>query len=298
MLNIDLHLHTNYSDGIQSPQDVVRRAKSCGLDVIAITDHDGIGGVKSAQEEGQRIGVRVISGVELSAEFSYAAFDSASEMHEMHILGYNMKLDSLALSDKMEDILRRRRDRNERLRSAFMEKGITISEDELKRHSPSGYVGKVSFARALAGKGFASDIREAFTSKKLLQAPEIKSIRKVKTAAGEAINMIHQAGGLAFLAHPFQLSYASLTDDPQLFRERLALILAELKILGLDGLECYYPTHDQEQTDFLLRLADLNGFLVSIGSDDHGPDVRKIKKIHSLQVEADLKRLEWIGKLK
>jgi predicted metal-dependent phosphoesterase TrpH len=159
-------------------------------------------------------------------------------------------------------------------------------------------VGKISFAKALADKGWAENAYEAMASKTLLQAPDIKSIRKTKMDAREAIAIIHEAGGVAFLAHPFQLDYPSLFDEPEGFRQRLAGVLTRLKEAGLDGVEAYYPTHDPEQTEFLLALADQKALLVSIGSDDHGPNTRKIKKIHSFQVEADLKRLAWIGEMK
>lgn len=298
MVDIDLHLHTNYSDGTLSPPDVVKRAKDCGLTVIAITDHDGIGGVDAAVEEGARLGIRVIAGVEFSTEFFYARPPLPAEAHYMHILGYNINLNDAGLSHKMEELVQNRKDRNQRMLFALAQKGIQISEEELKDDSPSGYVGKVTFAKALAGKGWAESPYEAMASKTLLQAPDIKSIRKIKVNAAEAIDIIHQAGGVAFLAHPFQLGYPSLFDEPQGFRQRLSAVVSRLKDFGLDGVEAYYPTHDQEQTDFLLDLADQNTLLVSIGSDDHGPMTRKIKKIHSFQVEADLKRLAWIGELK
>jgi 3',5'-nucleoside bisphosphate phosphatase len=298
MVDIDLHLHTNYSDGTLSPLQVVKRAKDCGLNIIAITDHDGIGGVQEAREEGERLGIRVISGVEFSTEFFYAPDDLPPEGHSMHMLGYNIDLKDAVLSHKMEEILQNRKDRNQRMLFALTQKGLQISEEELTDDSPSGYVGKITFARALAGKGWAEDPYEAMKSRTLLQAPDIKSIRKSKVNAAEAIKIIHQAGGVAFLAHPFQLDYPSLFDAPQGFRQRLAAVINRLKAAGLDGLEAYYPTHDPEQTEFLLDLADRNALLVSIGSDDHGPMTRKIKKIHSFQVEADLKRLAWITELK
>src|SRR5674476_1450375 len=112
MVDIDLHLHTNYSDGIESPKEMVQRAKSLGLNVIAITDHDGIGGVNLAKIEGKKLGVKVISGLEFSAELSYAPKGVLPEKYLMHILGYNIDLENQNLVNKMEEIIQKRSDRN------------------------------------------------------------------------------------------------------------------------------------------------------------------------------------------
>jgi predicted metal-dependent phosphoesterase TrpH len=281
MIDIDLHLHTNYSDGIESPQEIVRRARRLGLKKIAITDHDGIGGVELARAEGEKIGVKVISGLEFSTTFFYPSDSLDGEEHYMHILGYGIDLANRHLTLKMKDLIEKRTMRNKKMQRAFSESGIPITDEELTENSPSGYVGKVSFARVFVKKGLISRPEEAFSSENLMRSPFIRAIRKDKTQAQEAIKIIHEAGGKAFVAHPFQLFYSSMTKNPESYRKRLYSVLEQLKFYGLDGLECYYPTHDQEQTDYLISLADKLGLLVSVGSDDHGPNVRKIKKINN-----------------
>lgn len=297
MIDVDLHLHTNYSDGTENPGELVERAWREGLRTIAVTDHDGIGGLQEAACAAQALGIRVIPGLEFSVELLSGDLPEGPELHTMHILGYGIDPRSRPLLDKMEEILRNRAERNARLCRAFREKGIDIRPEELTAGSPGGFAGKRTFAALFLEKGLAESMEEAFTSERLMDDPLIRSIHKEKTSAGEAIRIIGQAGGKAFLAHPFQLGYPSLILDPSGFRSRLASIVRELSSLGLDGLECYYPTHDQGMTDFLLDLADRNGLLVSVGSDDHGPHARKIKKIHALQTEVDLGRLDWIDKL-
>lgn len=297
MIDVDLHLHTHYSDGAESPRELVERAHREGLRTIAVTDHDGIQGVEEALLAAKALGIRVIPGLEFSVEFLCDGLPEGPEMHSLHILGYGIDLSSKPLLDKMEEILRNRADRNDRLCRAFAEKGIAIEPDELEEASPVGFVGKRSFAAVFLRKGMARSVEEAFSSKQLMANPAIRSIRKEKTSAGEAIRIIHQAGGKAFWAHPFQLDYASPDQDPDGLSGRLALVAGELAALGLDGLEAYYPTHDRAMTEFLLALADRSGLLVSIGSDDHGPQTRRIKKIHSFQVEADIRRLEWVKDL-
>lgn len=294
MIDIDLHLHTNYSDGIESPREVVRRARRLGLKTIAITDHDGIGGVELARAEGAKVGVNVISGVEFSTEFLYPIDSPDAEEHYMHILGYGIDLKNQQLRLKMEDLTEKRVLRNKRMQQAFSESGISLTDEELTENSPSGFVGKVSFARAFVKKGLVNRPEEAFSSENLMKSPFIKAIRKEKTQTQEAIRIIHKAGGKAFVAHPFQIFYTSMTGDSKAYRERLCSVLAQLKKDGLDGLECYYPTHNREETDYLLSLADSLGLLVSIGSDDHGPNVRKIKKMNSICVPIDETRLQWV----
>lgn len=294
MVDIDLHLHTNYSDGIESPEEIVRRAQRMGLKIIAITDHDGIGAVDFARAEGEKCGVKVISGVEFSTTFFYPFESEDGEEHYLHILGYGIDLANRNLQLKMADLIEKRALRNKEMQNAFSESGISITDEELKENSPSGYVGKVSFARAFVKKGLANRPEEAFSSEHLMKSPFIRAIKKDKTSAQEAIRIIHQAGGKSFLAHPFQLFYPSLRTAPESFQGRLAGVLERLKAHGLDGIECYYPTHDEEQTAYLLALADRIGLLVSIGSDDHGPKVRKIKKMRSFNVPADVSRLQWI----
>ncbi|NCB41230.1 MAG: PHP domain-containing protein [Clostridia bacterium] len=294
MIDIDLHIHTNFSDGIESPERTVRRAQSVGLRTIAITDHDGVGGVKLACAEGEKVGVKVISGVEFSATFFYPPSSLDGEDYSVHILGYGIDLENQVLTLKMKDLMEKRASRNKKMQEAFSASGIALTQQELMEDSPSGYVGKASFARAFVKKGLVQSPEEAFLLETLMENPSIKAIRKDKTQAEEAIRIIHEAGGKAFLAHPFQLSYKTLSNDPKGLNEKIFLALQHLKKCGLDGVECYYPTHDQEKTDYLISLADQIGLLVSVGSDDHGPNVRKIKKMHSFRTDIDLNRLKWI----
>lgn len=294
MIDIDLHLHTNYSDGIESPAEIIRRAQQMGLKIVAITDHDGIGAVALARAEGEKCGVKVISGIEFSATYSYPPDSADCEEHYLHILGYGIDLTNRSLRLKMADLTEKRVLRNKQMQNAFSKSGILVTDEELRANSPSGYVGKVSFARVFVKKGLISRPEEAFSSENLMRSPFIRAIRKDKTLAQEAIKIIHESGGKAFFAHPFQLFYPSASGNQLEFRARLSSVLEQLKEDGMDGLECYYPTHTEEQTAFLLALADRIGLLVSVGSDDHGPNVRKIKKMKCFRIPVDDSRLNWI----
>ena len=296
-VDIDLHLHTKYSDGSETPRELVARAHELGLKTIAETDHDGIDGVQQAVEAGAELGIRVIPGIEFSTKWTGSRGGQATESYDIHMLGYGIDLQSDVLKQKMAQMLARRDSRNERMRKAFHKTGINISQRELEDESGSGFVGKRSFANVLVQKGYAASIDEAFASERFMAHPGIRSIHKEKTDAAEAIRIIREAGGKSFFAHPFQMEYATFPDQPSRIEQELRFVVSQLAAFGLDGLECYYPTHDQSMTDFLLNLADENGLLASIGSDDHGPGARKVKRIHGFGVDIDLERLRWVETL-
>ena len=295
MRNPDLHLHTYYSDGKESPSVVVRRAKAAGLDVIAITDHDGMGGVEEAVEEGRRIGVQVVRGVEFSAEHAADVPGFEGCTHYMHILGYGMDPADPDLKAVLDCIQERRVLRNEKLRQVFEKLGYPMTMEELKAHSINGFVGKVSFARVLAERGACAHPFDAFRDPRLLAHPAIKAVHRYKIPAEEALRVIRKAGGKAFFAHPFQLSFRPPREEPEeVYRQRQEAVIAALKPLGLEGIECWYPTHTPEQTAYLLDLADRLGMLVSKGSDDHGENARPVKKMGNFSTEADLSMLQWV----
>ena len=295
MINPDLHLHTYFSDGLESPSVVVRRAKAAGIDVLAVTDHDGMGGVEEAVEEGRRIGVQVVRGVEFSAEYAQDVPGFEGCTHYMHILGYGMDPADPELKAVLDYIQERRVRRNEQLRLVFEELGYPMTMEELKAHSINGFVGKVSFARILTERGFCAHPIDAFRDKNLLAHPKIKAVHRYKISAEEAIRVISKAGGRAFFAHPFQLSFRPPREEPEeVYRKRQEALISALKELGLAGIECWYPTHTPEQTAYLLDLAKRLGLLASRGSDDHGENARPVKKMGNFSTEADLSMLKWV----
>ena len=295
MNNPDLHLHTYYSDGKESPAVVVQRAKRMGIDVMAITDHDGMGGVEEAVEEGKRLGVKVVRGVEFSAEYAQDVPGFEGCTHYMHILGYGMDPSDPELKRILDFIQERRVWRNEQLRQVFEELGWPMTMEELKAHSINGFVGKVSFARVLMERGACADPYAAFRDRNLLAHPKIKAVHRYKISAEEAIRVINGAGGRAFFAHPFQLSFRPAREESgETYRKRQEAVISALKDLGMAGIECWYPTHTPEQTAFLLDLAKRLDMLVSKGSDDHGENARPVKKMGNFSTEADLSMLQWV----
>ena len=292
--NPDLHLHTFFSDGREAPERVIERAVSAGCDVAAVTDHDGMDGVKRALEAGRKLGISVISGVEFSAELE-ADIGSGSRTFYMHLLAYGLDPDCLQLQQSLDMIKQKRYERNEKLLEVFKNLGYAISMEELLSHSLNGFAGKRSFARILVERGACRDINEAFASEKLLSNPEVKKIHKYKIPASDAIDLAKKAGGKVFLAHPYELTAKGLKLEGSELEDCIKKVLKKLKETGLAGMECYYPTHSPEQTEKLLKLAGDMELLVSRGSDDHGYLARPVRQMGNFAVKPDLSVLQWIN---
>ena len=241
---VDLHMHSTASDGSRAPADVVRAAKRAGLAAIALTDHDTVSGVAEARRAGEELGVRVVAGVELSA---------VEGDTETHLLGLHLRDTSVierALADLRDMRERRARRIVERLEAA----GVHISMDAVLAQAGAGAVGRPHVARALIAEGWAVDSRDAFD--RYLAAGRPAYVAKDQLGMREAIGMIHDAGGLAVLAHPAAAGT----------RERLEA----LRALGLDGVEVKHPSHSPADTTRLATLARELDLVPSGGSDWHG----------------------------
>lgn len=276
---IDLHLHTNYSDGALSPEELVARAARRGLTSIAITDHDGLGGIPEALAAGERYGIEVIPGIELSAGLSgeeiasFAAdrgipWDAEVRDIFVHILGYGIDIRNEALVKAVEDIRRQRESRNEKLIEALGRIGYRISREDLAETGGRDYIGKPNFAMAFVKKGYVKTPMEAFAPGKYLRHPEARKVHREKVHAKKAISLINGAGGKAVLAHPFKIAFSGAKEDGYL--ERLPVLLALLQKWGLSGMECYYSSHTREQAELLVSMAEQRGLFITCGSDFHG----------------------------
>ncbi len=252
---IDLHVHTYYSDGTNSPETVVRLAREIGVDTIAITDHDGISGIPEAMAAGRKYGVTVIPGIEISV---------TNQGGNMHVLGYRLNLADEGFKAAVETMISNRTDRNERLMAAFGEMGIDISEADIKKYAIMDYVGKPQMALALKERGFIRDVKEAFSSENFFKSGTVGKIKRVKFSPEEGIGIILAAGGIPVLAHPCTLNLSP---------ENLDQKIKELTEYGLKGLECYYSNHSSEMTKDYLGLADRYGLMTTLGSDFHGNEI-------------------------
>lgn len=248
----DLHAHTTASDGSLTPSELVRAARRAGLTVLAITDHDTTAGVVEAVQAGAEARVRVVPGVELSAE---------GPPGKCHLLGLGIDPDHAGLCETLARLSDARRTRNERMAERLQSLGIPLTLDEVVAIAPPGAnIGRPHFARALIRKGVVSTATEAFD--RFLGEGTLAYLPKAVLAPESSIRLIHDAGGRAFLAHPGLLR---LTSDESL-RDRLVALQA----LGLDGVEVFYPKHTPELVAQLQDLARDLGLLVTGGSDFHG----------------------------
>ena len=263
---IDLHLHTFYSDGTMSPEELVVLALNNKVETIAITDHDGMGGLAEGMEAGKRMGVHVIPGIELSTEDEEGVY--------MHILGYSFDWDNEALKNEVEAIRRKRVERNEKLLAALREIGCKITKEDLQLREGQDYVGKPTFALALMRKGYVSSPKEAFKEGRFMKSDVVRSMHREKISAKKAIELILGAGGIPVLAHPMKISHLTRVEGENFF-EKLDKQLSKLKSWGLSGMECYYSSHLPQDTSRLVQLAQKHELMVTAGSDFHGMEFDK-----------------------
>lgn len=241
---VDLHTHSTASDGTLPPAEVIRAAEQCGLAAIALTDHDTVDGVRAAREAGALSGIRVISGVELSA---------SDGEREVHLLALHVsRLD--ALENHLLALRASRHTRAGRIVEKLNSLGIPLTLDEVLQESNGGAVGRPHVARVLIARGVVPDFRDAFV--RYLGANGSAFVPKEKLSVEDAIGIAHEAGAIAVWAHP--------GDGGR--RERLEILVAA----GLDGIEIRHPSHSAEDIKRLRALADFFNLLPSGGSDWHG----------------------------
>jgi predicted metal-dependent phosphoesterase TrpH len=241
---VDLHTHSTASDGARAPREVVRAARDIGLAAMALTDHDTVDGLPEARQEGESLGVRVVSGIELSA---------VEGADETHLLGLHLR-DIGVLETRLRDLRQMRLTRAERMVARLNELGVRVSLEDVLAQSAGGAVGRPHIARALVNDGWATDLRDAFD--RYLGNGKAAFIPKDRLSLSDAIAMIHAAGGLAILAHPGQSGT----------RKRVESLLP----LGLDGLEVRHPSHSPEDIARLQALVEHFRLTPSGGSDWHG----------------------------
>ena len=241
---VDLHTHSTASDGSLPPAAVVAAARAAGLRAIALTDHDTLAGVAAARSAGEAAGVRVVAGTELSV---------VHDERELHLLALHVERVD-ALEAELADLREARRDRAVRIVERLNALGVPVRLESVLAEAGEGAIGRPHVARALVAGGWVRDFREAFD--RWLGNGRPAHVEKRRLEAGDAIRLVHDAGGLAVFAHPGSTG----TRDKI---ERLAA-------LGLDGVEVLHPSHGAEDIARLRALSDHFGLVASGGSDWHG----------------------------
>lgn len=261
----DLHAHTTASDGDRSPTELVQYAKALGLQAIAITDHDTVDGVEEALEAGKRYGLDVVPGIEISAVIPKG---------QCHLLGFFVDHRNSILQERLA-VLREARDtRNRALIRRLNQMGIPITLESVAKEAKGDLLARPHFAKVMVQLGVVSTVQEAFD--RYLADGVLPGISKEKLSTEEAIALIHQAGGVAVLAHP-----NNLKRPPQ----EIETEIKRLQGFGLDGIEARYSAHTTEDTRRYLELAQRLNLLTSGGSDFHGFSVKP--NVHLGCVEGD-----------
>ena len=241
----DLHLHTHFSDGTFSPEEVVARGSKAGFAVLALTDHDTVEGCERMAVACAAVKIEFIPGAELTAEH---------DGNELHILGYFLDIQNpklLAETAKFQII---RQNRIREMVARLNELNVPLKAEDVFTLANCRAPGRPHIARALVQGRFCANHDEAF--ERFLKMGRPAWVPKAKMSAPEAIQLIHQAGGLAVMAHPG----LNRTDDA----------IPALRDAGLDGLECFHTKHTRTATTRYLALAEKLNLLVTGGSDCHG----------------------------
>ncbi|RLE07109.1 phosphatase [Candidatus Aerophobetes bacterium] len=242
---IDLHIHTIYSDGTYTPEEVVRKAKELGLVAISITDHDSVSGLEEAISVGEKLGVEVVPGVEMSTDVGE---------DEIHILGYYLNWRESNFLSQLEEFQAARAKRNQKLIKKLESLGMRINYDELKGLAPRGVISRLHIARLMVKKGYVPSIEAAF--EEWLNPGKPAYVEKMRVSPFRVIQSILKVGGIPVFAHP----YLSQRDD---------LIPALVKS-GLKGIEVYHSAHNAQVVEHYLRVAKKYHLLITGGSDCHG----------------------------
>jgi predicted metal-dependent phosphoesterase TrpH len=269
---IDLHAHTSYSDGSASPSQLVALAHSQGARAIAITDHDTVAGLAEGRTTADYVGIEFVNGIEISAEYSPGT---------MHILGYCIDVESSMLAAKLDELRAARNNRNPQIAALLQSLGLDMNYDDVARLAGNEVVGRPHFARLMVERGYAHSIQDAFDRFLAKGAPAYPE--EVLLSPVDSIALIHEAGGVAILAHPYQLKLPSF--------EAVERLIVELAEMGLDGIEAIYSRHSAVERNTYVEMATRHGLLVTGGSDYHGtykPDINIVTGKGDLEVPYEL----------
>ena len=247
---VDLHLHSIYSDGSDTPAELVANAADVGLTGIALTDHDTLEGIPEAQEAARSAGLRFAPGVELSVLW---------RDQTMHMLVYFLDPGPGPLQDRLGQLQQTRQDRNAAIAVKLRSLGMDVTIDEVIAEAGAGVVGRPHFAGVMMAKGYVATVAEAF--ERYLAAGRPGYAPRQRLTAADAIELSRSSGAVPVIAHPHTLNLRA---------DEFASGFAELVDLGLGGIEAYYAEYPLEMRLHLARIADRLGLAATGGSDYHG----------------------------
>ncbi|MCL2390549.1 MAG: PHP domain-containing protein [Endomicrobia bacterium] len=273
---VDLHIHTNYSDGAFSPAEIVEYAKKTNLAAISITDHDSVDGIDEALQAAQGSDIEIIPGIELSS----SSTDSDGQITEMHILGYYIDYKSEKLNETLSVFRKTRLERAYEILKKLKENGVNLKDESFLKNVGKKSIGRLHFAKAMINESFAGSVQDAFQRYLAVNKPAY--VPKYYMSAADAINLILSVGGIPVMAHPYYIHYT----DKAMFKSLIDS--------GLKGIEAWHSKHPESAVRKFLALAEEFNLIATGGSDCHGtyknepPLIGRIKVPYS--VVENLKR--------
>lgn len=264
---IDLHVHSNESDGTLTPPEVISLAKEKNLAAIALTDHDTVSGLSAARITAKELDIELVPGIELSTDYNGT---------EVHILGYYVDDTNSAFLEKLSEFRDGRDHRNRKMVTKLQEEGFDISYEALLEAFPDSVITRAHFARYLYDNGFVKNMDIVF--KKYIGNDCRCYVPREKITPFQAIDLIHTGGGLAYFAHPVlcNMNY-----------DRLDFFIKSLKEHGLTGMEAVYSTYHPGDERNMRRFAQKYDLLISGGSDFHGsnkPTIQLGSRLGNLKI--------------
>jgi hypothetical protein len=249
-VTVDLHLHSIFSDGSDTPEQIAEQAAGAGLTAIALTDHDTLEGLARAAAAASAHGLGFIGGAELSVMW---------KDQSMHMLVYFLDPQAGPLQDRLAGIRQSRTWRNEQIAARLQEIGLDVTMDEVSRESGTGVVGRPHFAGVMIAKGYVESVPEAFD--RFLAAGRPAYVPRMRLSAEEAIALARQSGAVPVIAHPHTLNLRA---------EDFATGFRDLVELGLGGIEAHYGEYTPQMRDRIATICDGLGIVATGGSDYHG----------------------------
>lgn len=247
---IDLHVHSNASDGTFTPSELVSEAINAGLSAFALTDHDTTDGIAEAKAAADAAGIELIAGVELSTEY---------EGREIHVLGLYIDHEDPLLQKKMADFRHSRDNRNVIMLEKLRAEGFDITQEALEAAFPDAVITRAHIARYLMDHGYIPDIKTAF--REYIGEDCRCYVGRPKVTPMQAVDDILAAGGVPVLAHPVVY---------HMERPKLRRMIADMKAHGLVGMEAIYSENTAADEQYFKLLAREEGLLITGGSDFHG----------------------------
>ncbi|MBB5174474.1 PHP domain-containing protein [Texcoconibacillus texcoconensis] len=257
----DLHMHSTASDGVYDPAKLMNLAADNGLTIVSLTDHDTVSGVKEAQKTAEKRGLIFIPGIE---------FSTKEGGESVHILGYGYDIDNQAFLKALEEQRKMREDRLEKMVKKCAAHGVPLTREDVMAHVDGSVIARPHVGQAMVEKGYVQSVKDAF-DRYLAEGKPCYVAKAKEWSPEEAIEIIHNAGGYAIVAHP---GHYDLDDRIEQW----------VKDFGLDGVEVYHRDHDENQVkryeeivqDIENKLG--NDLLITGGSDFHSPDYGRDKE--------------------